>query len=57
LFGLHIPPSLFQREGGKGGESERKNKRGECLFKPLKSKIKALKINGFFILLTIIFGQ
>jgi hypothetical protein len=41
------PPSLFQREG-EGGESERKNKRRECLFKPLKSKIKALKIIVFF---------
>jgi hypothetical protein len=42
-----FPPSLFQREGGKGGESERKNKMGVCFFKPLKIKDKTLKINGF----------
>jgi hypothetical protein len=36
---VEIPPFFF-KERGKGGELERKNKRGECFYKPLKSKIK-----------------
>jgi len=49
-----FPPLSLKKRGGKGGESERKDKMGVCFFKPLKSKIKALNINGF---LFFYFGQ
>jgi hypothetical protein len=49
LFGLHIPPLSFLKRGGKGGESERKNKREECFFKPLKIKDKSIENQWFFL--------